>query len=99
MTATTDSPASHHPHQDSTSKLALGALGVVFGDVGTSPLYALKESFADHHPLAVDQPHVFGVLFLILWTMTLIVTIKYVCIILRADNHGEGGRLRACWAC
>ena len=73
--------------------LALGALGVVFGDIGTSPLYALKESFVGHHPLAVDQPHVYGVLSLIFWTMMLVVTVKYVFIILRADNHGEGGSL------
>ncbi|HWI84872.1 MAG TPA: potassium transporter Kup [Sphingomonas sp.] len=73
--------------------LALGAIGVVFGDIGTSPLYALKESFAGHHPLAVDQPHIFGVLSLIFWTMMLVVTIKYVFVILRADNHGEGGSL------
>ena len=93
MTAATDGHPGGHAHQDSTSKLALGALGVVFGDIGTSPLYALKESFVGHHPLAVDQPHVFGVLSLIFWTMTLIVTVKYVCIILRADNDGEGGGL------
>ena len=80
-------------HSDSTSKLALGALGVVFGDIGTSPLYALKESFAGHHPLPVDQVHIFGVLSLMIWTMLLIVTIKYVFIILRADNQGEGGSL------
>ena len=83
-------PATHH---DSTATLALGALGVVFGDIGTSPLYALKESFVGHHPLVVDQPHVYGVLSLIFWTMMLIVTVKYVLIILRADNHGEGGSL------
>lgn len=84
---------SGHGHNDSTGKLALGALGVVFGDIGTSPLYALKESFVGHHPLAVDQVHIFGVLSLIFWTMLLIVTIKYVWIILRADNQGEGGSL------
>ncbi|WP_336959938.1 potassium transporter Kup [Sphingobium aquiterrae] len=75
------------------SVLALGALGVVFGDIGTSPLYALKESFIGHHPLAVDPAHIFGVLSLIFWTMTLIVTVKYVFIILRADNEGEGGSM------
>lgn len=94
----TDSPmpaaaAETAQHSDSTSKLALGALGVVFGDIGTSPLYALKESFAGHHPLPVDQVHIFGVLSLMMWTMLLIVTVKYVFIILRADNHGEGGSL------
>ena len=86
--------ASDNPHgDDRLSLLALGALGVVFGDIGTSPLYALRESFAGHHRLAVDEAHIFGVLSLIFWTMTLIVTIKYVLIVLRADNHGEGGSL------
>jgi KUP system potassium uptake protein len=97
MTASSDATASAvgHQHQptETTGKLALGALGVVFGDIGTSPLYALKESFVGHHPLAVDHAHVFGVLSLIFWTMMLIVTVKYVFIILRADNHGEGGSL------
>lgn len=82
-----------HAHQDSLPTLALGAIGVVFGDIGTSPLYALKESFVGHHPLAVDRPHIFGVLSLIFWTMMLIVTLKYVVVILRADNKGEGGSL------
>lgn len=80
-------------HRESLGTLSLGAMGVVFGDIGTSPLYALKESFIGHHPLPVDRPHIFGVLSLIFWTMTLIVTIKYVFIILRADNKGEGGSL------
>jgi len=89
-----DAPRAQGTHaQEPLPLLALGAIGVVFGDIGTSPLYALKESFAGHHPLAVDQPHIFGVLSLIFWTMMLIVTIKYVLIILRADNHGEGGSL------
>ena len=81
----------HHP--ESLSALTVGALGVVFGDIGTSPLYALKESFVGHHPLTVDHAHVFGVLSLIFWTMTLVVTVKYVFMILRADNKGEGGSL------
>ena len=81
-----------HPHERLPA-LALGALGVVFGDIGTSPLYALKESFIGHHRLPVDRLHVFGVLSLIFWTMTIVVTIKYVLIILRADNRGEGGSL------
>jgi len=89
-----ETPQAHGSHeQEPLPLLALGAIGVVFGDIGTSPLYALKESFAGHHPLAVDQPHIFGVLSLIFWTMMLIVTIKYVLVILRADNHGEGGSL------
>jgi KUP system potassium uptake protein len=73
--------------------LALGALGVVFGDIGTSPIYALKESFVGHHPLTVDRIHIFGVLSLIFWTMVLLVTLKYVFMVMRADNKGEGGSM------
>ncbi len=85
--------APHATHDDSFTALAVGAIGVVFGDIGTSPLYALKESFIGHHPLTVDRLHIFGVLSLVFWTMMLIVTVKYVLIILRADNKGEGGSL------
>ncbi|WP_375391573.1 potassium transporter Kup [uncultured Sphingomonas sp.] len=88
-----DPTAVSHQPQGATGGLALGALGVVFGDIGTSPLYSLKESLVGPHPLPVDQPHVFGVLSLVFWTMMLIVTVKYVFVILRADNHGEGGSL------
>ncbi|PZU10892.1 MAG: potassium transporter Kup [Sphingomonas sp.] len=84
--------SAHHGDRRPTL-LALGAIGVVFGDIGTSPLYALKESFIGHHRLAVDPAHLFGVLSLVFWTMMLIVTVKYVLIILRADNDGEGGSL------
>ncbi|MFD1106244.1 potassium transporter Kup [Sphingobium olei] len=84
--------SAHAPAQG-LGPLALGALGVVFGDIGTSPLYALKESFVGHHPLTVDPLHIYGVLSLIFWTMTLIVTVKYVFIVMRADNHGEGGSM------
>jgi KUP system potassium uptake protein len=69
----------------------LGAVGVVFGDIGTSPLYALKESFVGPHPLAVDRAHIFGVLSLIFWTLMLVVTVKYVLLAMRAHNRGEGG--------
>jgi KUP system potassium uptake protein len=70
--------------------LTLGALGVVYGDIGTSPLYALKEIFhAGHVPVTADN--ILGVLSLVFWTMTIIVSLKYVLLILRADNHGEGG--------
>jgi KUP system potassium uptake protein len=73
--------------------LALGAIGVVFGDIGTSPLYALKETFAGHHPLPVIEANILGVLSLMFWTIMLLVSLKYVIIIMRADNHGEGGSL------
>ena len=86
-------PSGHHGPQEGMAKLALGAIGVVFGDIGTSPLYALKESFVGHHPLTVDRLHIFGVLSLIFWTMMIIVTLKYVLIVMRADNKGEGGSL------
>jgi KUP system potassium uptake protein len=74
-------------------RLALGALGIVFGDIGTSPLYAFKETFVGHHPIPVDQMHVFGVVSLIFWSIMLVVTVKYVTVIMRADNRGEGGSL------
>ena len=70
--------------------LTLGALGVVYGDIGTSPLYALKEVFHGGHVAATDA-NILGVLSLIFWTMTIIVSVKYVLLILRADNNGEGG--------
>ena len=75
------------------AKLAVGAIGIVFGDIGTSPIYAFRETFAGHHTLHVDQMHVNGVLSLIFWSMMIIVTLKYVTIIMRADNKGEGGSL------
>ncbi|WP_419825324.1 potassium transporter Kup [Sphingomonas sp.] len=75
------------------AKLALGAIGVVFGDIGTSPLYSLKLSFIGAHTLPIDRLHIFGVLSLIFWTMTIVVTLKYVLVAMRADNEGEGGSL------
>ncbi|QNE30745.1 potassium transporter Kup [Sphingomonas sp. NBWT7] len=86
-------PGTHHHHNEGLTKLALGAVGVVYGDIGTSPLYAMKEVFVGHHPLAVDQLHIFGVVSLVFWSLVLIVTFKYVMVILRADNEGEGGSL------
>ena len=81
----------HHGSKDSLPVLALGAIGVVYGDIGTSPLYTMKESFLGPHPLAVDPLHIFGVLSLIFWSLMLIVTFKYVFVAMRADNKGEGG--------
>ena len=87
-------PVPGSPSRDqAVVKLAAGAIGIVFGDIGTSPLYAFREAFTGHHPLALDQLHLYGVLSLIFWAMMLVVTIKYVTIIMRADNRGEGGSL------
>ncbi len=96
-TAEADLEGQHHPDDghghDSMRKMMLGALGVVFGDIGTSPLYALRETFAGHHPIPVDAPHVLGIISLVFWTMILLVTVKYVSVVLRADNRGEGGTI------
>ena len=78
------------PAKSSLSALTLAALGVVYGDIGTSPLYALREVFASGHvPLSPDN--IYGVLSMIFWTLTVVVSVKYVALILRADNNGEGG--------
>jgi len=75
------------------TKLAVGAIGIVFGDIGTSPLYAFRETFVGPHPLTLDRLHVLGVVSLIFWSMTLVVAIQYVTILMRADNKGQGGSL------
>jgi KUP system potassium uptake protein len=82
---------SNESHGHSLPALMLGAVGVVYGDIGTSPLYAMKESFIGPHPLAVDALHIFGVLSLVFWSLMVIVTLKYVLVAMRADNKGEGG--------
>ena len=74
-------------------KLAVGAIGIVFGDIGTSPLYAFRETFVGPHPLAIDDLHIFGVISLIFWSMTLVVSVQYVGILMSADNKGQGGTL------
>ena len=71
--------------------LVVGAIGVVFGDIGTSPLYTLKEAFSPHYGLVADHGTVLGILSLVFWALMIVVTLKYVTIILRADNDGEGG--------
>jgi len=82
------------PHRRSgVLGLAVGAIGVVFGDIGTSPLYALRDTFAGHHRLPLDQLHIYGIVSLMFWSMMVIVTLKYVTVIMRADNKGEGGSL------
>src|SRR5215472_9197338 len=73
--------------------LSLGALGVVYGDIGTSPLYALRECFHGEYAVAVTPANVLGVLSLVLWSLVLVISIKYLGFVLRADNRGEGGIL------
>ena len=82
----------HGPTAGLTS-LLVGAVGIVFGDIGTSPLYAFKECIAGEHPLDPTRANVLGVLSLIVWSLMLVVTIKYLLFVMRADNEGEGGIL------
>ena len=79
------------PSRATLLSLSLGALGVVFGDIGTSPLYAFKECLTGPHGVAASPDNVFGVLSLIVWALILVVVVKYLSFIMRADNHGEGG--------
>ncbi len=81
------------PSASSFGKLALGSIGVVYGDIGTSPLYALREGLRAAGRDGLEQSEVIGIVSLLLWTLILIVTLKYVILILRADNNGEGGTL------
>ena len=88
----------HDPHSkgDGHAKVGLaglvvGAIGVVFGDIGTSPLYTLREAFSPHYGLIANHDTVLGILSLVFWALMLVVTLKYVTIIMRADNDGEGG--------
>jgi KUP system potassium uptake protein len=99
--STSPTAAVHHDEEEShghrihgsMAKLVIGSIGIVFGDIGTSPIYAFRETFVGHHKLDPDPAHIYGVLSLIFWSMMIVVTIKYVSIIMRADNKGEGGSL------
>lgn len=92
---------SPHPHADPGKArggkylffLSVGALGIVYGDIGTSPLYAFRESFVAADGLGVNEASVFGILSLMFWALILVVSIKYLIFVMRADNHGEGGIL------
>ena len=85
----------HGLHKLSTTTLVIAALGVVFGDIGTSPIYTLKECFSPHSPhhIAASHEHILGVVSLVLWALILLICVKYLIFILRADNKGEGGVL------
>ena len=91
----TATPATHaslpHASHGRFGALVLGAIGVVFGDIGTSPLYTIKEAFTPHYGLTPDHATVLGILSLVFWSLMVIITVKYVAVIMRADNEGEGG--------
>ncbi len=91
-TATIDAPVSTgHGQRSRFGAMVLGAIGVVFGDIGTSPLYTIKEAFSPHYGLTPDHATVLGILSLVFWSLVLVITVKYVMVIMRADNDGEGG--------
>src|SRR5690349_16981350 len=77
--------------KNSLLALTIGAIGVVYGDIGTSPLYALREAFGGDHALDLNKTNLFGVLSLFFWSFVMVVTIKYTMLVMRADNRGEGG--------
>jgi KUP system potassium uptake protein len=87
----TDQPPRDQKGLKKTLLLAMGALGVVYGDIGTSPLYTVKECFHGAHAIALTPANLLGVMSLIFWSLTIVVLIKYVIFILKADNEGEGG--------
>jgi KUP system potassium uptake protein len=87
--AATQDPEAHG--HGSTAALALAALGIVYGDIGTSPLYAIKECFHGAHAIGATEGNILGVLSLVFWSLSIVVALKYLTFIMRADNHGEGG--------
>jgi len=93
MHARSPAAAVAEPRNDASRKLVIAALGVVFGDIGTSPLYAFRECLNPEHGIPLTQANIIGLLSLILWSLVLIIAVKYVGIVLRADNRGEGGVL------
>ena len=85
-------PRKHVP-QGSLVLLAFGAIGIIYGDIGASPLYAFQAAFSDVFGLSTNREEVLGLLSLFIWTLVLVVTVKYILVIMRADNEGEGGTL------
>ncbi|MCC6202011.1 MAG: potassium transporter Kup [Gammaproteobacteria bacterium] len=80
-------------HKQKLPAITLAAVGVVFGDIGTSPLYAMKEIFSGHHPIPITSDNILGMLSLVFWSLMTLVSLKYLVVIMRADNRGEGGSL------
>ena len=91
LSTTTSRDLSHPTHTAGAATLTVAALGVVFGDIGTSPLYSMHEVFAGDHPIAATPERIYGVVSMIVWALMIIVTLKYVLVIMRASNNGEGG--------
>ena len=90
-TETSKSAPAEQKNNKPFAALSIAVLGVVYGDIGTSPIYALRETFHGKHPIPVTPDNVLGVLSLIFWSLILIISLKYMMFVLRADNHGEGG--------
>jgi KUP system potassium uptake protein len=86
-------PTPNEPTGKRLAALTIGAIGVVYGDIGTSPLYAIKECFSPHYGLETAQREVFGILSMIFWALTIVVSLKYLAVIMRFDNNGEGGEM------
>jgi KUP system potassium uptake protein len=83
----------HNDHKKGLGAMMIAAIGVVFGDIGTSPLYALKECFDPEHGITFSPEALFGVIAMMIWSLIMVVTFKYVLFVMRADNKGEGGVL------
>jgi KUP system potassium uptake protein len=81
------------PDSKRSTALVIGAIGVVYGDIGTSPLYMLRTAFTGEHGVPLTAPHVYGILSVVFWALVVVVTLKYITLIMRADNNGEGGIL------
>ena len=93
QSTTAAAPAHGACRKSSMLTLMVGAIGVVYGDIGTSPLYAIKEVFSGTHPLPADKAHILGVLSLVFWSLILVISGKYLLLLMRADNKGQGGSL------
>jgi len=91
LTAPPGEEVTTHSGRKPLAPLVVGAIGVVFGDIGTSPLYTLRECFTGAHGLPLTEENVYGILSVVFWAIMIVVTLKYVTLIMRADNHGEGG--------
>ena len=92
-----DAPADGGDQNDarahSMRALMIGAIGVIYGDIGTSPLYAIRQAFTGNHPMPVDEINVLGLLSLVFWALIIVVTLKYTILMTMADNKGQGGSL------